>query len=159
MACFQQQRKRQGTCSVLGRMATTGQTFTVHAYPVADTTEVRRNGVLYGSYPNQRLEPRGLAVLPVVVRAQAEECVGLLRDISQTGMFFYCSLSPAVGSDIEVVIRPSVADPSVAVRCRCKVVRVEANLRGAATGVGVAIEEYLGEGAQAEAADSTVFSS
>ena len=139
-------------------MATTGQTYTVNAYPVAESTVVRRNGVLFGSYPNQRLEPRGIAVLPVAVRAHGQECVGLLRDISQTGMFFYCSLSPAVGSDIEVVIRPSVADTSVAVRCRCRVVRIEATLPGAATGVGVAIEEYLGEGAQAEAAvaDSTV---
>jgi hypothetical protein len=159
VVCFQRQLKRQRTCMVLGRMATTGQTFTVHAYPVADSTVVRRNGVLYGNYPNERLEPRGLVVLPVVVRAEAEECVGLLRDISQTGMFFYCSLSPAVGSDIEVLIRPSVADPSVAVRCRCKVVRVETNLPGAATGVGVAIGEYLGEATQAEAADSTVFNS
>src|SRR5690242_21482147 len=73
-------------------MATTGQTYTVNAYPVADSTVVRRNGVLFGSYPNQRLEPRGLAVLPIAVRADGQECVGLLRDISQTGMFFYCSL-------------------------------------------------------------------
>ena len=139
-------------------MATTGQTYTVHASPVADTTVVRRNGVLFGNYPNQRLEPRGIAVLPVVVRAGGRESVGLLRDISQTGMFFYCSLSPAVGSIIGVVIRPSVADSSVAVHCRCRVVRTEASLPGAATGIGVAIEEYLSEGAQAEAAvaDSTV---
>ncbi|HEX6905699.1 MAG TPA: PilZ domain-containing protein, partial [Terriglobales bacterium] len=113
-------------------MATTGQTFTVHAYPVADETEARRNGVLHDSYPNQRLEPRGLAVLPVVVRAGSQESVGLLRDISQTGMFFYCSLIPAVGSQVEVVIRPSVADANVAVRCRCRVVRIESKLPGAA---------------------------
>jgi len=99
-------------------------------------------------------------VLPVVVRAEEQENVGLLRDISQTGMFFYCSLSPSVGSQVEVVIRPSLADPSVAVRCRCRVVRVEPSLPGAATGVAVAIQEYLGEEAQAECAvaDSTVFS-
>jgi hypothetical protein len=142
-------------------MATTGQTYTVQNYPVTDSTVVRRNGVLNGSYPNQRLEARGLAVLPVVVRAEGQESVGLLRDISQTGMFFYCSLSPEVGSDIEVVIRPSVADADVAVRCRCRVVRAEASLPGAATGVGVAIEEYLGDAGQAECAmaDSTVMSS
>lgn len=143
-----------------GTMATSGQIYTVDTYPVSDSTVVRRNDVLYGSCPNQRLEPRGLAVLPVVVRAEEQENVGLLRDISQTGMFFYCSLSPAVGSQIEVVIRPSLADPSVAVRCRCRVVRVEPSLPGAATGIAVAIQEYLGEEAQAECAvaDSTVFS-
>ena len=146
---------------VQGRMATTGQSYVTNTYPVTNSTEVRRNGVLDGNYPNQRLEPRGIAVLPVVVRAEAQEAVGLLRDISQTGMFFYCNLTPAVGSDVEVMIRPSVADTSVAVRCRCRVVRTEASLPGAATGVGVEVEEYLGEEAQAECAvaDSTVFSS
>jgi hypothetical protein len=132
----------------------------IPSYPVSDSIAARRNGVLNGSYTNQRLETRGLAVLPVVVRAEDQERVGLLRDISQTGMFFYCSLTPEVGSDIEVLLRPSVADPSVVVRCRCRVVRIEASLLGAATGVGVAIQEYLGEAAQAECAvaDSTVFS-
>lgn len=143
-----------------GTMATSGQIYTVDTYPVSDSTVARRNDVLYGSCPNQRLEPRGLAVLPVVVRAEEQENVGLLRDISQTGMFFYCSLTPSVGSHIEVMIRPSLADPSLAVRCRCRVVRVEPSLPGAATGVAVAIQEYLGEEAQAECAvaDSTVFS-
>jgi hypothetical protein len=133
----------------------------VRTYPVMESAAVRRNRFLYGSYPNQRLEPRGLAVLPVVVRAAAQESVGLLRDISQTGMFFYSSLSPAVGSDVEVMIRPSVADSRVTVRCRCRVVRLESSMSGAATGVGVAIEEYLGDSSQAECtvADSTVFSS
>ena len=136
-------------------MATTGQVHKLHTASPADSTPGRRNGLLDGGQPNQRLEARGLVVLPVVVRAQAGESVGLLRDISQTGMFFYCSLNPSVGSEIEVTIRPSPADPSVAVRCRCKVVRSEASLPGAATGVAVAIEEYLGEaaGAEAELAD------
>jgi hypothetical protein len=100
---------------------------------------------------NQRLEPRGLAVMPAVIRADGQENVGLLRDISQTGMFFYCSLNPPVGSKVEVLLRPSAADPAVAVRCRCRVVRTEPSRAGAATGIGVAIEEYLGETARAEA--------
>jgi hypothetical protein len=133
-------------------MATTGQTYTVRAYPAADSTQALGSHVLSGSCPNRRLEARGISVLPLVVRTEEQECVGLLRDISQTGLFFYCSLSPRVGSEVEVLIRPSAADPSVAVRCRCRVVRIEASVPGAATGVGVAIEEYLGEAAQAEAA-------
>lgn len=141
-------------------MATSEQIYMTSTYPVSDSSEVRRTGVLEGTYPNQRLEARGLAVLPVVVRAETKEIVGLLRDISQTGMFFYCNLMPQVGSDLEVLLRPSVADPGVVVRCRCRVVRIEPSVPGAATGVGVAIEEYLGEAAQAECAvaDSTVFS-
>ncbi len=141
-------------------MATTGQTYRVQAYPSTDSTEVRRNGVLYDGYPNRRLELRGICVLSLKVRTGERENVGLLRDISQTGMFFYCSLNPAVGSQIEVTIRPSMADSRIVVRCRCRVVRIEASVPGAATGVGVAIQEYIGEEAQAEAAiaDSTVMS-
>ena len=141
-------------------MATSEQICVIPSYPVGDSVEVRRTGVLQGTYPNQRLEARGLAVLPVVVRAETKDIVGLLRDISQTGMFFYCNLSPEVGSELEVLIRPSAGDPSAVVRCRCKVVRVESSLPGAATGIAVAIQEYLGEAAQAECAvaDSTVFS-
>lgn len=132
----------------------------IPSYPVGDSVEVRRTGVLDGTYPNQRLETRGLAVLPVVVRADTQESIGLLRDISQTGMFFYSNLTPKVGCEIELLLRPSPADPSVVVRCRCRVVRTEPSVPGAATGVGVAIEEYLGEAAQAECAvaDTTVFS-
>jgi PilZ domain-containing protein len=142
-------------------MATTGQTYTVQAYPSADSTEVRRNGVLHGSYPDRRLEPRGFCALPLALQTGEQEYIGLLRDISQTGMFFYCRFRPAVGREIEVVIRPSVADARVVVRCRCRVVRIEASVPGAATGVGVAIQEYLGEEAQAEAAvaDCAEFSS
>lgn len=136
---------------IIGRMATTGQTYTPDNFPTSESAEMRRDGVLYGTYPNQRLEERGLAVLPAVIRSEAQESVGLLRDISQTGMFFYCSLTLAVGSEIEVVIRPSVADASVMVGCRCRVVRTEPSVPGAATGVGVAIEEYLSDG-QAECA-------
>ncbi len=141
-------------------MATTGHTYTVQAYPAADSVEAPPSGVLYGSNPNRRLEARGICVLPLAVQTGERECVGLLRDISQTGMFFYCSLRPAVGSEVEVVIRPSVEDSRVAVRCRCRVVRTETSVPGAAIGVGVAIQEYLGEEAQAEAAvaDSTIMS-
>ena len=89
--------------------------------------------------------------MPAVIRAGGQDNVGLLRDISQTGLFFYSSLSPAVGSQVEVLLRPSAADSTVVVRCRCRVVRTEPSAAGAATGVGVAIEEYLGEAAQAEA--------
>ena len=132
-------------------MATSEQIYAIPAISDANAA-VFAGDLEYGDpRPNQRLEPRGLAVMPAVIRADGQENVGLLRDISQTGMFFYCSLSPVVGSTVEVLLRPSAADPTVVVRCRCRVVRTEPSRAGAATGVGVAIEEYLGEAAQAEA--------
>ena len=131
-------------------MATSEQIYAIPIFSVAGAADASGE---FNSSPrvNQRLEPRGLAVMPAVIRAGGQEYVGLLRDISQTGMFFYCSLSPVVGSTVEVLLRPSAADPTVVVRCRCRVVRTEPSRAGAATGVGVAIEEYLGEAAQAEA--------
>lgn len=157
---FSGQGERQGACTLQDTMATTGQTYTEHAYPVTEAAEAPRNGVLYDSYPNRRLEPRGISILPLAVKTEAQDCIALLRDISQTGMFFYCNTRPAIGSEVEVVIRPSFADARVVVRCRCRVVRIEVSAPGAATGVGVAIEEYLDEEAQAEAAvtDCTVMS-
>lgn len=131
-------------------MATSEQIYAIPTFSAAGA------GLASGDFNppprvNQRLEPRGLAVMPAVVRAEGQDNVGLLRDISQTGMFFYCGLSPAVGSTVEVLLRPSAGDPTVVVRCRCRVVRTEPSRAGAATGVGVTIEEYLGEAAQAEA--------
>jgi len=92
--------------------------------------------------------------MPVAISAEGQETVGLLRDISQTGMFFYCSSAPNMGTLVEVVIRPSAADPGVVVRCRCKVVRLESPIPGAATGVGVSIEEYLGDAAERASVES-----
>lgn len=132
-------------------MATSEQIYAIPAISDANAAVVAGDLEYGDPRPNQRLEPRGLAVMPAIIRADGQENVGLLRDISQTGMFFYCSLSPAVGSAVEVLLRPSAADPTVVVRCRCRVVRTELSRGGAATGVGVAIEEYLGEAAQAEA--------
>jgi hypothetical protein len=132
-------------------MATSEQIYAIPTFSAAN--EVAGPGTFNGCgpRPNQRIEPRGLAVMPAVVRADGQDNVGLLRDISQTGMFFYSSLRPSVGSEVEVLLRPSAADPTVVVRCRCRVVRTEPSTAGAATGVGVAIEEYLGAAAQAEA--------
>ena len=132
-------------------MATSEQIYAIPAISDANAAVVAGDLEYGDPRPNQRLEPRGLAVMPAVIRADGQENVGLLRDISQTGMFFYCSLSPVVGSTVEVLLRPSAADPTVVVRCRCRVVRTELSRGGAATGGGVAIEEYLGEAAQAEA--------
>jgi hypothetical protein len=99
-------------------------------------------GGAVGRYGPQRIARRSVAILPVIVRESGREHVGVLRDISAAGMFFYSSLTPAVGSEIEVVIKASDFDPRVTACCRCTVMRVETHRGGAATGIGVAISSY-----------------
>ena len=82
-------------------------------------------------------------MLPVVVRAEGRDCVGVLRDISVAGMFLYASIPAVVGTDIQVTIKPCAADPDLMVNCRGRVVRVESHEGGAATGLAVAILGYL----------------
>jgi len=86
--------------------------------------------------------PRGFAVLPLAVSAAGQDHVGLLRDISNTGMFFYSKVILTIGSEIHLVVNVSSVDPELTVRCKCRVVRVDPGLAGAATGVGVTIEGY-----------------
>ena len=91
----------------------------------------------------QRRAPRGLAIHPVALKIEGEEHIGVLRDISQAGMFFYSKAAPVVGSEIRAVIQPSAFDPHLIVSCKCRVVRTEQQ-DGAATGVGAVIESYEG---------------
>jgi hypothetical protein len=91
---------------------------------------------------HQRRASRGFAMLPVAISAGGQDYVGLLRDISSAGMFFYSKIIPCVGAEIHLVISVSAIDPNLTVCCKCRVVRVEPGLAGAATGVGVTIEGY-----------------
>ena len=90
-------------------------------------------------FRHQRRAPRGFAVLPLAVSAAGQDHVGLLRDISNSGML---KVIPTIGSEIHLVVNVSSVDPELTVRCKCRVVRVDPGLAGAATGVGVTIEGY-----------------
>ena len=90
-------------------------------------------------FRHQRRAPRGFAVLPLAVSAAGQDHVGLLRDISNSGML---KVIPTIGSEIHLVVNVSSVDPGLTVRYKCRVVRVDPGLAGAATGVGVTIEGY-----------------
>ena len=61
----------------------------------------------------ERLASRGFAVLPLTISAHGRHYVGLLRDISSGGMFFYSKINPYVGAEIQLVISVSAADPDL----------------------------------------------
>ena len=81
-------------------------------------------------------------VLPLAVEVAGRGHIGLLRDISSAGIFFYSKALPRVGSQIRLILNVSALDPAIIVCCICRVVRVVPGLGGAATGVGVTIEAY-----------------
>lgn len=76
---------------------------------------------------------------------------GTTRDISLSGVFFYVDFVPAEKSDLQLLLTiPSeitFANDMPAV-CKCRVVRVERDLRAGKNGVAVEIESYepLAEG-------------
>ncbi len=72
---------------------------------------------------------------------------GLMRDVSDTGMFFYSDISPACGSELHFEFKLSQGGTdSVWLACQGRVVRVEQPTPGAAVGVAISVQrrEVLG---------------
>jgi len=104
-----------------------------------------RNASTRGSQQNQGRARRYLAMLPVAIRiaGSTRQHVGLVRDLSLSGVFVYSDFEPTNGSVLELVLRASRAQSNPAqVRCLGKVVRIEKGIHGAAVGIGLAIQEY-----------------
>ena len=100
---------------------------------VGDTTPIIRFG-------RHRVASRRLAILPLTVKSNGKTSVGLLRDISSAGLFFFANLNPTMGA--ELLVSTSAGDQGLKMCCKCRVVRVEPSAEGVATGIGVTIEGY-----------------
>jgi len=89
-------------------------------------------------YTHTRSSPRAFVILPATISfgSDGEHHAGLIRDISQTGIFFYCDGKPELRSEVNVVVR--VAD-AAAIAYKGRVVRVEEPSAGAAVGVAIQI--------------------
>ena len=79
---------------------------------------------------------------------QQEDKIGLIRDISVSGIFFYSNFAPELGSTVTLsfIVPPSdQTSPDEAatgeVTCRGRVVRVVKFSEGAATGIALRLEE------------------
>jgi hypothetical protein len=82
-----------------------------------------------------------LLTAPLVVISEGQRHLGLVRDLSLTGMFFYTDFEPACGSGVELNIRLT-KDGSRILACQGDVVRVVHGLAGSAVGVAVQVTEY-----------------
>ena len=100
-------------------------------------------------YAQTRSSPRAFVILPATISfgADGEHHAGLIRDISQGGIFFYCEMKPELQSEVNIVVR--VGD-GAAIAYKGKVVRVEEPSAGAAVGVAV---QFLGGSPPSELAD------
>jgi hypothetical protein len=110
-----------------------------------------------GDGAERREARRFLMSLPMRVVSRAAktfELYGNTRDVSYRGLYFIAEAEFAVGNDIEFVLTlpPKVSSAGdVDIRCRGKVVRVEARANGH-MGVAARIEGYEFQPARATAA-------
>jgi hypothetical protein len=103
----------------------------------------RGQALMIGKQREQRTAIRVFVTVPVAIYADGVRHVGLVRDVSGKGLFVYSDFQPACGATLRFTMQlPKHVAKHVAVDCRGKVVRVEAEASGAAIGIAVEIEEY-----------------
>ncbi|HKE31852.1 MAG TPA: PilZ domain-containing protein [Candidatus Angelobacter sp.] len=90
------------------------------------------------SYKTQRSSPRALAVCPISVTFESCEAHGIVRDISEGGIFFYSSSKPPLHASINFSLR--LKDKNIS--GTGEVVRVEQPAPGSAIGVAIKISSY-----------------
>lgn len=83
--------------------------------------------------PNQRSSPRRLIVCPISISSDSGTAHGILRDISEGGIFFYSSFRPSLGMNIQFSLQ--LKDKHI--NGRGEVVRVEQSAPGAAIGIAI----------------------
>ena len=103
-----------------------------------------RHAVMLGTHGEQRRSLRLLTTAPAIVFAGGERHIGLVRDLSSTGLFVYSDFAPAAGTELKLTIRLARDNKKSALfLCTGKVVRIEDSVNGAAVGIAVKFE---GEG-------------
>ena len=107
--------------------------------------------IMQNLHDEQRMTERKSVCLSAQVSCVTPECqdkIGLIRDMSASGIFFYSNFLPEIGSSVTLsfTIPPSDnnahdEDTAGEVTCTGKVVRVVKFSAGAATGVAIRLEE------------------
>src|SRR5689334_5685315 len=103
----------------------------------------RRNAVTYRIQPDERRAPRYLITAPAEIEDDSGKQVGLLRDLSATGLFVYSNFKPSCGDELQLLIGLwNHGTENIAITCRGKVVRIEQPASGAAIGIAISISGY-----------------
>jgi hypothetical protein len=88
-----------------------------------------------------RRSPRLLWTASAIIHNETSRHVGLVRDLSSQGIGLYSDFTPKTGTSIEVAIRIPHSEDTLL--CKGKVVRVDARNEGAATRIGVSLENCV----------------
>jgi PilZ domain len=102
----------------------------------------RRNAVMLG-LREQRQADRNFVIAPAAIDIGGESHVGLVRDVSSSGMFVYSDFIPDCGTTIQLKMQLRV-DPLRAELFDCEgtVVRVQGADPGAAVGIAVKLHNF-----------------
>ena len=101
----------------------------------------RAEALMSRSMADQRRSPRTPVCLSAIVATpepEGFEQPALLRDISETGLFFYCKFEPTMGTEISVRFNQTDAGQTERMLVRGNVVRI-VRYPGAATGIAIAL--------------------
>ncbi len=101
-----------------------------------------RHAVMIGTHGEQRRALRLLTTAPAVIYLEGERHIGLVRDLSSTGLFVYSDFAPALDAELKLTIQLSRDDKKTSLFiCKGNVVRVENSGIGAAIGIAVRFSE------------------
>lgn len=89
-------------------------------------------------YTTQRSSPRSFIVCPISLTFESGTTHGIVRDISEDGIFFYSNFKPPLQANIHFSLRLKGKN----ITGSGEVVRVEQNAPGAAIGIAVKISGY-----------------
>ena len=104
-----------------------------------DADYSRAEALMRQSMEDQRRAPRTPVCLSAIVASlepDGFEQPALLRDISDSGLFFYCKLEPTLGTEVSVRFNQTDAGEPERVLLRGSVVRI-VRYPGAATGIAI----------------------
>ena len=90
------------------------------------------------SHSTRRSSPRAFIVCPIALTCEAGTAHGILRDISENGMFVYSNFRPQLESTTNFSLRLGEKE----IRGSGEVIRVEQRSPGAAVGIAVRISSY-----------------
>ena len=103
------------------------------------TPKLDGESVMLNPRCNRRDKSRTLLILPVSIGVGYTRRVGIIRDISPSGMFLYSDFAPPIGAEIELKLVPHTSAECPHLIYRAIVVRLTSGVTGAAVGMGLSV--------------------
>jgi hypothetical protein len=101
--------------------------------------------IMTGSQVDRRKTKREFVQLPARIQVQSLDAswhVGLVRDLTRDGIFFYSDFRPSLGDSIKVMLKFTGMKNSIPNWYRGNVMRVEEGKAGASFGIALSLERY-----------------